>query len=117
LTHERIRKSGECLLCDQLCEWGIKMGGWSVCFGGASREARGPGGVIANEGEAIQLMFGCSCDCTTRVLNQPARPSPDTSWIASLSLAMTVDDWVSFRSDAFHNLASPVMELACALCV
>jgi hypothetical protein len=73
--------------------------------------------VIANEGEAIQLMFGCSCDCPTRVLNQPARPSPDTSWIASLSLAMTVDDWVSYRSDAFHNLASPVMELGCALCV
>jgi hypothetical protein len=30
LTHERIRKSGECLLCDRLCEWGIKMGG-GVC--------------------------------------------------------------------------------------
>ena len=45
--------------------------------------------VIANDGEAIQLMFGCFRLCPTRLLNQPARPSPDTSWIASLSLAMT----------------------------
>ncbi len=89
MTHERIRKSGECLLCDQLCEWGIKMGGVECVFWGASREARGRGGVIANESEAIQLMFGCSRLCSTRVLNQPARPSPDTSWIASLPLAMT----------------------------
>ena len=49
--------------------------------------------------------------------NPIARPSPLFSWIASLSLAMTVDDWVSYCLQAFHNLASPVMELACALCV
>jgi len=74
-------------------------------------------GLSSRACEAIQLMFGRSCDCTTRVLNQPARPSPDTSWIASLSLAMTVDDWVSYCLQVFHNLASPVMELGCALCV
>jgi hypothetical protein len=72
-------------------------------------------GLSSRACEAIQLMFGCSRLCSTRVLNQPARPSPDISWIASLSLGMTVDDWVSYRSDAFHNLASPVMELASTL--
>ena len=71
----------------------------TLCEPGGSRSG---GGVIANEGEAIQLMFGCFRLCPTRLLNQPARPSPDTSWIASLPLAMTAPGLSSRACEAIQ---------------
>ena len=43
--------------------WGVAFVFWE-----AIREARGPGGVIANEGEAIQLMFGRFRLCSQTLL-------------------------------------------------
>ena len=66
----------------------------------AGRRAVRLGGVIASGSDAIQLMVGIS-RWFLRFVSQTARFSPDVSWIASRSLAMTVARGVP-AADTLH---------------
>ena len=65
-----------------------------------SRAVRLGGRVIASGSDAIQLMVGIS-RWFLRFVSQTARFSPDVSWIASRSLAMTVARGVP-AADTLH---------------